>query len=251
MKRKWLKGLTPLAASAALAVSSTQAWATSLPVGGSVTPSIVSGTGVSSGVSILADSGWLSSATVDGSGQVREIVLSGDKNNSLGGLDFIYQVQNTSASGSGVNLAGMDAFSYGSFATNVLAANPNGTSFTNGSNSFGTPGPGGNDPTGATRSNNGGGVGNQVTFLFGSSGSGNLTPGSYSDLLVVQTAATNYAAGVIDFFDGGTSDHLAGFQPAAHTTPEPSSVVLLSVCLAALGVFGACQRRKEVAPSLS
>jgi hypothetical protein len=250
MKRKWLKGLTPLAATAAFVVSSTQVWATSLPIGGNVVPSIVSGTGVSSGVTILADTGWLSSATVDGSGQVREIVVSGDKNNSLSGLDFIYQVKNTSSNS--YNLSGMDAFQYGSFQTNVLAANPGSSSFTSGSNSFATPGPTGNDPTSATRSDDlgNGTVGNQVSFNFGSNASGTLTPGSYSDLMIVQTDATNYQPGIIDFNAGGTSDHLAGFEPAS-ATPEPSSVVLLSVCLAALGAVGAFQRRKEVVPVLS
>ncbi len=252
MNGKWLRGLTPLAAAATLLVSSSQVWATSLPAGGNVTPIVVTGAGVSSGASILADTGWQSSFTVDGTGQVREIVVTGDKNNPYGGLDFIYQVQNTSGSGSGVNLAGMDAFRYGTFNTDVIAANPGASSFANGSNSFGTPGPTGNNPTNATRSNNGSGVGNQVSFLFGSGASGTLDPGSFSDLLIVRTDATTYTAGIVDFFDGGTSEHLAGYQPAGPTaTPEPSSVVLLSVCLAAFVVCGAWQLRKGSVQVLS
>jgi hypothetical protein len=68
-------------------------------------------------------------------------------------------------------------------------------------------------------------------------------------LLIVQTDAPSYKPGIIDFNAGGTSDHLAGFEPAA--SPEPSSVLLLSVCLAALGAFGAYQRRVATVPSLN
>lgn len=244
------KRLMRLAAAAVLMVGPARAWADPLPVGGDVTPSIVNTTGVSAGSTILADSGWLSSATVNGTGQGREIVVGGDTNNPYGGLDFIYQVQNTSTS-AGIKVSAMDAFRFGSFLTDVIAANPGSSSFTNGSNSFATPGPTGNNPTGATRSDDfgNGTVGNQVTFNFGSNASGTLPQNAYSDLLIVQTNAPNYKPGIIDFNAGGTSDHLAGFEPAA--APEPSSVVLLSVCLAALGAAGALQRRKEVEPSVS
>jgi hypothetical protein len=105
MRGNGLKGLMRLAAAAALVIGPTRAWADPLPLGGDVTPSIVNTTGVSAGASILADSGWLSSATVNGSGQAREIVVGGDTNNPYGGLDFIYQVQNTSFSSPGIKVS--------------------------------------------------------------------------------------------------------------------------------------------------
>jgi hypothetical protein len=236
-----------LAAAAVLMVGPARAWADPLPLGGDVTPSIVNTTGVSAGASILADSGWLSSTTVNGSGQGREIVVGGDTNNPYGGLDFIYQVQNTSSS-PGIKVSALDAFRFGSFLTDVLAANPGSPSFTNGSNSFATPGPAGNDPTGAERTDNGGGVGNQVSFLFGTNGLGTLTPGSYSDLLIVRTNAPSYSPGIFDFNAGGTSGHLNGFQPAPGAptnVPEPSTLVLLGGYLAVLGVGVAWKHWKK------
>jgi hypothetical protein len=247
MSATGLRGLMRLAAAVALVVGPARVWADPLPAGGDVTPSIVNTTGVSGGATILADTGWLSSATVEGTGQMREVVVSGDANNPYGGLDFIYQLHNTSPSNSGINLAAFNAFHYGSFLTDVLAANPGGPSFTSGSNSFATPGPGGNDPTGAERSNNGGGTGNQVSFLFGLPGNGNLTPGSYSDLLIVRTNAPAFAKGIFDFNDGGTSGHLSGFQPAAGpNVPEPSTLVLLGGYLAVLGAGVAWKRRHKL-----
>ncbi|MHB1424368.1 MAG: hypothetical protein ACYC3I_14435 [Gemmataceae bacterium] len=246
MNGKWLKGLTPLVAAAALIAGPSLAWATPLPPGGSVSPSIVNGTGVSSGFTILADSGWQSSSTGNpafggGTGQVREIVVSGDTNNPSKGLDFIYQLQNTSSTSSAVSLAALNAFTYGSFSTDVVAANPGASSFSNSGNSFSAPTTGGgSNPTSATRSSNG----TEVSFNFGSSGNGTLAPGSYSDLLIVRTNAPNYSAGIFDFSDGGTSSQLNGFDPAA--APEPASVILLAGCLACLGVAGVWPRRKGV-----
>ena len=98
MKDKWLRALTPFVAAAMLSVgSSSQTWATSLPPGGSVTPALVSGTGVAGTTAILADTGWLTANTPSGSGAIREIVVSGDTNNPNGGLDFIFRLQNTSS----------------------------------------------------------------------------------------------------------------------------------------------------------
>jgi hypothetical protein len=241
MSGNGLKRLLRLAAAAVLMAGPARAWADPLPVGGDVTPSVVNTTGVSAGATILADTGWMS-----GMGEVREIVVKGDTNNPNGGLDFIYQVQNTTSS-PGLKLSALDAFHFGNYLTDVLAANPGGHSFTNGSNSFGTPGPRGNDPTGSERTDNGGGVGNQVSFLFGPPGLGALTPGSYSDLLIVRTNAPAYAPGVIDFHVGGTSGHLSGYQPAGPSNvPEPSTLVLLGGYLAVLGVFSAWLPRRKL-----
>ncbi len=246
MNGKRLKGLMGLVAAAALFVSSSHVWADPLPPGGDVIPSVVNSTGVSAGASILADTGWMSSSTVDGSGQVREIVVGGDINNPNGGLDFIYQLKNTSPANSGISLTALNAFRFGTFLTDVLAANPGAASFTNGSNSFGTPGPGGNDPTDSERTNNGGGSGSQVSFLFGLPAIGTLTPGSFSDLLLIRTNAKAFAPGIVDFNDGGTSAQLHGFQPATPSpVPEPSTLVLLSGSLGIASILCAWMRRRK------
>jgi hypothetical protein len=246
MKSNWLKALATLVAVVLSILNASHAWATSLPPGGSVTPSLVSGTGVSSGYTILANTGWESISTSDGTAKVREIVVKGDTNNPYGGLDFIYQMHNTSGNNSGNNLSALNAINFGSFQTDVIAANPHATSFSDGGNSFLKPGGSGYNPTGATRSNDG----SQVSFNFGTSGNAKLTPGSKSDLLIVRTDASNYTTGSITFTDdgGGTSGSAGGFTAS---TPEPASVFLLAGCLAGLGAAGAWKRRRKAVAVVS
>ncbi|HEY6988633.1 MAG TPA: hypothetical protein VH369_09630 [Bryobacteraceae bacterium] len=69
----------------------------------------------------------------------------------------------------------------------------------------------------------------------------NLTGTDSTQLLVIQTNATNYMAGMLSVQDGQTANGV-GFQPAA-ATPEPVSMTLLGGGLALLG--GARLRKKN------
>ncbi len=82
-----------------------------------------------------------------------------------------------------------------------------------------------------------------ISFNFTQNGTwaNMIIPGTSSDYLIIQTSATNYAAGNISFQDSQTAT-VAGFIPVA-MTPEPSSLVLLGSGL--VGVATTMLRRRQ------
>ncbi len=82
-------------------------------------------------------------------------------------------------------------------------------------------------PTSVDRSANGGVIG------FNYQNAANLTDNQSTQLLVIQTNATSFAAGVMSAQDGLAANGI-GFQPAS--TPEPISMSLLGGGLALIGL---------------
>jgi hypothetical protein len=82
-------------------------------------------------------------------------------------------------------------------------------------------------PTSVDRSANGGVIG------FNYQNAANLTGSESTQLLVIQTNATSFAAGVMSVQDGLAANGI-GFQPAS--TPEPISMSLLGGGLALIGL---------------
>jgi hypothetical protein len=88
------------------------------------------------------------------------------------------------------------------------------------------------DPDAVSRSSDG------STIHFSFLGS-DIPPGSYSDVLVIETDATSFVPGSITVQDDVTVD-VAGFAPA----PEPMSLSLLGGGLTLFGVIGIRRRMK-------
>lgn len=178
------------------------------------------------GGTLKADTGLLSYTVKDGlgntvgTGTVREIVVSGDTNNPLGGLVFIYQVKDTTGAVGKVSMT-----SYATWGTNASAVdsstqnsnNPPGTSAwlpsTSHGSLFGT--------TPIARTSLGADNGATVSFNYND---GVFGPGDVSQVMIVRTNATTFSAGSISVIDGGTAD-MIGYAPG----PEPSSFVLMGL----------------------
>jgi hypothetical protein len=175
--------------------------ATLLTPGNTVAPSaIVVGAGSTTEVSLGPTA--FSAATF--AGTVSEWVVS---DTSTGDLDFIYQVTETSATS---GIATMSVTNYSNTTNNV------GT--TTGYGAAGTI-----NPTTISETATGG----AINFNFGAS----MPLGTTVDL-IVQTNATSYAGGGINFIDGSVAS-VSGYGPA----PEPGSVGLLLGGLFGLGLF--------------
>jgi hypothetical protein len=123
-----------------------------------------------------------------------------DDTPSTNTLDFVYQVSNTGP-------ATADAFKeltlsrFSTFMTNVGYQQT------------------GVDPSSADRNGT-----NIIDWHFDVVGVG---PGTSSDLLVVQTDATNYHIGSASVIDGGTAQATVQVPFAGNTVPEPASVSLI------------------------
>jgi len=117
-------------------------------------------------------------------------------------LDFVYQLINT---GSGDSFKELTLSRFSTFMTNVGYKQTAAT-----------------DPTAVDRN------GTNVIDWFFANASG-IAPGQSSDLLVIQTDATNYHIGTGSIIDGGTAVAQVQVPFAGNGVPEPGSVSLIIV----------------------
>lgn len=151
------------------------------------------------------------------SGTLKTDVISGDTSNPFGGLTFIYTLSNDGVAGPNsigrLSLAGLSGFgldgSYQIPATGVA-------------------------PASIDRNPSGDVVGFNFVPLASDPATGFLAPGTSSAVLVIQTDATAYAKGSFgSLIDGGV-----GTVEAIIPVPEPATIVLTLVGLAATAVVG-------------
>jgi hypothetical protein len=172
------------------------------------------------GGSVLAET--TSDFSIPGSlsGSLTTRVISGDPTNELGGLTFTFELHNDGVEGSNsigrLSLPGYTAF--------TVDASYNSA--------------GGLAPASIDRAPGGDVVGFNFVPTPADPLAGFLAPGITSSVLVVQTDATDYVAGLAGLIDGGvtTADT---FQPV----PEPAGLALLAACGLALSCLGARRRR--------
>jgi len=155
-------------------------------------------------------------------GKVEEEVIQ-----DVGGfLDFVYQFEDLT----GDAITTMAVTDYTGFVTNVG---------TNAGNLFTPPG-GTVGPAAISRGSSGG----TITFDFAPNTPSGLGNGVETLELVVKTNATAFAAGSINFTDGGIAT-VVGFAPTGvTTTPEPSLAALLASGLLTGALVG-FRRRKH------
>jgi hypothetical protein len=221
MKGKMMKWLTASMAVIAFASGTSAVRAVSLLPGQSTTSftGSVSLTGPA-----LADTGWKNFNTGDTKGQVREEVF---KDANTGKLDFIYQVHITG--GSGGDITRLSTSDWTGYTTSVLQTTAAGDL------SGGT--------VAADSANRSSGAGATVGFNFVTSGGNAYFTSGYSDVLVVQTNASQFHSGNIGLIDSNTVN-IPGFS----ANPEPGSLLLLGSCLAGLGGAGALRRWRKATP---
>jgi hypothetical protein len=144
-------------------------------------------------------------------------VLSGDTSNPFGGLTFVYQINNAPDSRDAIFRMTLDGFGGRSTdaSYNLIDA------------------PGGVPPSAVTRSANGQVVG----FNFGAPGI-ELSPGTFSSWLVVQTDSQSFTPSTVSFINGSTTT-IGSLAPV----PEPSVLALAG--LGALGLLAWDWRRRR------
>lgn len=191
-------------------VFATAASATPLFPGQSITPAPVLVDPIPG--TLLADTGIVNFTTgAFLSGSTREVVFT---DAVTGDLDFVYAISNSSASTDSIVRSTIASFA--GFITNVgydLTANPN----LLGSAPIVLP-------TSIDRSLAGDTIG--FNFAAGFGPPLPLAPGLSSTNLVIETNATAFSSGVINFIDGGTAT-VNGFAPTLTPTPEPASYLLM------------------------
>jgi len=165
------------------------------------------------------------------SGVLDSWVVSGDTNNELGGLNFIYRLANDENSANAIHRLTVNGY------TGVTV---NAGFLTSGSTPTGAGTLAGLDPTLADR-----GIppGDNVGFSFLAGTISGLTfeslnPGEISRYLVLYTDATAYGTNMASVIDGSIAD-AATFAPI----PEPGTYALM---LAGLGLMGFVGRRRSM-----
>jgi hypothetical protein len=148
-------------------------------------------------------------------------VFQGDATNPLGGLTFVYQIQNTSPFPGEINRLTVNSFA--GFATNAVY-----------SNASGVLAPGYIDRSIGT--------GETIGFSFAEIplGFGSLQPTDTSDLLIVYTNASSFAATLASVIDGSVAQ-VPSFAPTS-VIPEPGTMLLAT--LGGLGLFVLGKRRQ-------
>jgi hypothetical protein len=186
------------------------AMADSLTVGGSAVPTSLAA--LPSGLTLLADVS--SPYTLMGAGGTATGTTTAWVYMTSGGtLDFAYQVTNNASSTDLIDTLSMASF--GGFATDVDYLNAAGD----------------NAPSLATRP---GGTGNVVNFDFFPN---DIVAGDTSDVLLIETNATNFNPGTLSLIDSGVAK-VAAFEPTGTPSmPEPSSLLMIGSGLAGLMAF--------------
>jgi hypothetical protein len=225
--RSATKALTFAAAALGLALLSSPAHATLLPINSTVVPNAQANP-LTTG-SVIANTGVQSvSAALGGNsitGTAQSWVVTGFAGNPFGSQfdTFVYQVSltgGTNTSNTPVILERVTGAGYDSFSTDA-GYNASGSQVV---------------PTSADRSSNG----NVVGFNFISPGT-NIGVGQSSALLIVNTNATSFSINSMSLQDG-VAANASGYSPSA-AIPEPSSAILMGGSLALLGL-GAYARRR-------
>ncbi len=209
-----------LAATLALFVTATQAEATFLAPGTTVTPDStpLAGTDV-----LLATTGVQTFSFLTGTGTDTGTFTESVYRSAAGTIDLTLQVTNNATSFTSLEVVAPADFAIGgnSITTDVSATGP------------------GVAPTSAFRGGlNGGRV---LQFNFSGSAAAEIAPGQQSQLLIVRTNGTSFTTGTAGISDGGATT-VAGYSPlAAPSVPEPASV-----CLMGLGLAGSLLLRKRM-----
>lgn len=155
------------------------------------------------------------------SGDLRTLVIEDDSANPFGGLTFIYQILNDGVEGSN-SIGRLAVDSFIGFNTDVSYLVDDGTVA----------------PVYADRGINGAIVGFSFFTFQGDPHTGFLNPGDISSALIVHTNAHSYQSVLASIIDGSVAQ-ANSFGPVV---PEPSSVALLGLSIAAVGLV--VRRRK-------
>jgi hypothetical protein len=142
-----------------------------------------------------------------------------------GGLDFVYQVQNSAASPDAIGR--LTAIDFTGFSTDV-GFTPSGSALPGGLFVDGTLGV---YPELVDRSLSGGTIG----FTFNAPIPLSILPGQTSAALIIETNATSFAPGSFNIIDGGVST-VHAFQPSVPSVPDGDNTAILL----GIGLIGLC-----------